>query len=68
MLLHSGSHLPFLLPLQACCEILPKEANGEEAEDFQDLSPKHPLPGYRQGNQGALQVGTRFVGRLVCSV
>lgn len=68
MLLHSGSHLPSLLTSQACREILPKEANGQEAEDFQDLSPKHPVPGHCQGDQGALQVGTRFVGRVACSV
>lgn len=54
-------HLLFLMPSQACCENLPKEANCQEAEDFQDLGPKHPIPGHRQGNQGALQVGKCFL-------
>ena len=64
VLLHSGPYLPFLLTSQACCEIIPKETNRQEADDFQDLGPKHPIPGHRQGNQGTLQVGKRFLSGL----
>lgn len=64
MLLCGAPYLPCLFTWQACCEVLPKEADGQEAEDFQNPGPKHPIPGHRQGDQGALQVGKHSLSGL----
>lgn len=64
VLLQAGPYLPFLLTSQAHCEIIPKEANRQEADDFQNLGAKHPVPGHRPGNQGTLQVRKRFPSGL----